>query len=189
MDEIITTILWGENSTTISLLLVSPLFHSVIETNFIVYKTKLNNKPYSFSLKRQYEVIIWWIRIRHSTYTHSCLYKGEQLPESIICNCRLTVQHIFYSFQTFPGRSLLFGNVDTMLDLSTVFKVHVLLQFLQECDFNCFIRLHLLHNFCQILYLLIFMSIRQIGREMMPCVKENNRPSSQNIVSLDLEEK
>ena len=31
--------------------------------------------------------------------------------------------------------------------------------------------------------------VRQIGREMMPCVKENNPPSSQKIDSLDLEEK
>ena len=61
---------------------------------------------------------------------------GGQQPECIFCDYPLTIQNIFLQCSdTFPARNLLFGNVQTMHDLFTIFDVHVLIQFLQECDF------------------------------------------------------
>ena len=67
----------------------------------------------------------------------------------------LIIQHTLLEYSdTFPVLNLRFDNILTMHDLFTMFDVHVVSQFLQECDFykkiKDFIRLHVVHNFCQI---------------------------------------
>ena len=115
------TLYWHYRSRTFIQILFGT---SVIEINFFCIQNKVY-KPYNFGLNRQDEVIISRKRVGHSK-----LLQGEWQPECIFCNCLLTIQHIFIECSdTFPARNLLFGNVQTMHDLFTMFDVNVLLQF------------------------------------------------------------
>ena len=62
---------------------------------------------------------------------------GEQQSEYIFGNCPTNLQNIFFleCSDIFPAWNLLFGNVQTMHHLFTMFDAYVRLQFLQECDF------------------------------------------------------
>ena len=46
------------------------------------------------------EVVLSRLRLGHSYLTHSYLLKGEPPPESVTCNCRLTISHILVDCKT-----------------------------------------------------------------------------------------
>ena len=119
------------------------------------------NIPYNFNLKRSDQIVISRIRIGLSKLTHIHVLKKEQ-PKCIFCDCPSTLHHIFLECSdTLPARNLHLNNVQTVQDLKYRF-ISVIF-----CIFKIFFILNVY--------------VRQMGRSMVPRVKDNNPLGTQKI--------
>ena len=70
-----------------------PIGITVLQINYMINETFLPSVKMYSDFRRE-DVILARLRIGHSRRTHKQYLLGEDFPECIPCDCRLTIKHI-----------------------------------------------------------------------------------------------
>ena len=81
---------------------------------------------------RREEIILARLRIGHSHITHSYLLKGEEEPQCIYCNARLTFNHILVDCADLAPTRQRYFHVDNLTTLFDTVKFESVFDFLKE---------------------------------------------------------
>ena len=83
-------------------------------------------------LPRKDSVVFTRLKIGHTKLTHNFLLAGEEIPECISCNCRLTVQHVLLDCSEFTDVRQRYHKFSTVKHLFDCIEPKKLLDFLRE---------------------------------------------------------
>jgi kelch-like protein 2/3 len=93
----------------------------------IIGETKLK----SVTLRRD-EVVLHRSRIGHTHLTHSYLLKRENAPECALCQCLLTVQHIFFDCPGYAHTRAKYFTVASLQELFSKVNLITIINYLKE---------------------------------------------------------
>ena len=83
-------------------------------------------------LPRKDSVVFTRLKIGHTKLTHNFLLAGEEIPECISCNCRLTVRHVLLDCSEFTNVRQRYHKFSTVKHLFDCIEPKKLLDFLRE---------------------------------------------------------
>ena len=97
-------------------------------------RPNLDHRPsHSVNVRRE-ERVLSRIRIGHSHITHCYLLRGEDTPECIPCDCRLTVRHILTDCVDLAAVRTNYFNDMNLKDLFDTVPSHLILSYLREIN-------------------------------------------------------